>query len=241
MKAIRKYGLAGLLAFSSAVAATPAAAVEAGDAGISERWSVVGVIAGDEGGGRAVGIVVLRHNASKRTYTLAIGDNLPNEFAYTLRSVKNRVVQVSDGRQPVTLAFAEPAADEGQDEQNRTARFIDSYYRSLSEQPIDGVALADEPSGRAAPVPARRFTNLREDMAPRYDLYRNERGAPDSAYRGDSSSGYDVPAEAESDPLPTRYDTDGFPDPPPAASEYRSTDADTASPSDDGPLTVISE
>src|SRR3712207_4088741 len=88
------------------LAAAPARAVEEQEIKIVDKWSVVGIIAGDEGG-KQVGIAVLKNNQTQRTYTLSIGDTLPNEFGYTLQSVKGRRVVVTDGSEKLTLAFSE--------------------------------------------------------------------------------------------------------------------------------------
>ena len=84
---------------------------------ISERWSVVGVIAGDPLPNQApTGIAVLRNNVTQRSYTLTIGDPIPSEFGFTLKNVLSRSVVIAKGDESVTLGFAEPAAETTSDD-----------------------------------------------------------------------------------------------------------------------------
>ena len=79
---------------------------------IGERWSVVGVIAGDPLPNQVpTGIAVLRNNVTQRSYTLTIGDSIPSEFGFTLKNVHARSVVIAKGDESVTLGFAEPAAE----------------------------------------------------------------------------------------------------------------------------------
>jgi hypothetical protein len=103
---------------------------------VGERWSVVGVIAGEPNASqKPTGIAVLRNNQTQRTYTLTIGDPVPTEFGYFLRNVLARNAVIGNDRETVTLSFSEPAAEVVADSRevpaSRTSRFLDTYYRSF--------------------------------------------------------------------------------------------------------------
>lgn len=158
----------------------PARAFAVDEAGIriQEKWSVVGVISEDD----QKGIVVLKNNLTKKTFTLAIGDQVPTEFGYVVLSAKNRAVTLSDGKRQVVLAFAEASSGYGDEEngQTPTNRFLDNYYRGLSENPVEilGPASENEPDrmeGSTGMMPLKRFGSLREDGRSRFDLYRADR------------------------------------------------------------------
>jgi hypothetical protein len=216
----------GLLILSS----LPALAVEQKDIKVAEKWAVVGVIAGTDPKGHDIGIAVLRNQLTKHTYTLAIGDALPNEFGFTLKAVQNKTVVVANGEKQVTLGFAESSAageraeDDGHD--NRTARFIDNYYRGLSDSPIeifkaereraDEQVQADDNMGRdGLKLPLRRFGGgFKEDAArSRFDLYRNDSGAGSAEAADDGflvNYGTDeAPGETSGDEPPV-FDADGL-------------------------------
>lgn len=229
-----------------ALAAVPAFAVEQKDiVKIAEKWAVVGVIAGTDPKGHDVGIAVLRNQQTKHTYTLAIGDAVPNEFGYVLKGVLNRNVVLANGAKTVTLGFAEAASSasgSGSEEarENRTARFIDNYYRGLSDAPIeifrdgrdrdegavDGDATAPREKMR---LPLRRFGNYKEEAArSRFDFYRNDSGYGDggSVDAGDGGGflvnfsdsfqdeGRDAPADGSLGEAP--YDADTIRDATPS-------------------------
>lgn len=158
---------------------------------IAETWAVVGVISGTDPQGADIGVAVLRNNDTKRTYTLSIGDALPNEFGFVLSSVENRTVVIANGDRQVQLGFAEsavPATANAEDEsrESRTARFIDNYYRGLNDSPIeifrgdhaeDEVVTGDPDRRDPLKLPMRRFGTFKEDAArSRFDLYRNDGG-----------------------------------------------------------------
>lgn len=159
--------------------ATNALAVDPAGIKINDRWSVVGVIAGDETAQAEAGIAVIRNNTTKRTYTLAIGDSVPTEFGFTLKSVRNRNVIIGNETQHVTLAFSEPSTDETEPV-SQTTRFIDNYYRSL-DAPAEGVRdeepIAINPNNDLNYEPLTRFGSRSDDgRRARFELYRAERG-----------------------------------------------------------------
>ncbi len=163
-----------ILAFAPAVCF----AVDEGGIKIQDKWSVVGVISEDD----QKGIVVLRNNVTKKTFTLAIGDQVPTEFGYSVLSAKNRAVTLTDGKQQVVLAFAEASSGYAEEEPglSPTNRFLDNYYRGLSENPVEilGPAAENEPDrieGSTGMMPLKRFGSLREDGRSRFDLYRADR------------------------------------------------------------------
>jgi len=114
--------------------------VEHAEVKIEGRWSVVGVISGEPNtSGKATGIAVLRSNLTKKTYTLAVGDSIPNEFGFVLKSVQAHSVQIaSAGSQAVTLNFADTIQDAAADTTatsdmpSRASRFLGSYYRGFN-------------------------------------------------------------------------------------------------------------
>lgn len=173
-----------------AFAASSGFAVEQKDIKVVETWAVVGVIAGTDPKGHDIGIAVLRNTQTKHTYTLSIGDAVPNEFGFVLQSVQNRAVVIADGERQLRLSFAESSASGSgygsEDEhENRTARFIDSYYRGLSDSPIE-VFKSERDHDEATPdsdgsardsmhYPLRRFGNYKDDASrSRFDWYRND-------------------------------------------------------------------
>jgi hypothetical protein len=233
-----RLGLVAILLAASAAATSwlpRAYAVDTPEIKVENRWSVVGIIAGGEEKGRPVGIAVLKNNDTKRTYTLSIGDDVPNEFGYTLQSVKGRSVIISDGKEKVSLGFAEGSSDDADTPQNRTARFIDNYYRGLGEMPpadvFSAAGDADEggstitnqaESSQTLRLPLRRFGSLKEE-APhsRFDAYRDSRSYRDDdgdqggavgSESGDYQARYDydeVPSDAV--PYDGQADADGQP------------------------------
>jgi hypothetical protein len=168
-----------------------AAAVEPAAIKVVDKWSVVGVISGD-----SAGIVVLRNNQSKRTYTLAVGDALPTEFGYTLRSVKGKSVIVASESEAVTLGFAESSVPDEPERDSRTARFIDNYYRGFSDSPME-VFTSPEDVDPERPVdaqslrlPLQRFGTLKDEAArTRFELYRSEADTRDQpAYESEADA-----------------------------------------------------
>ncbi len=166
------------------IQAPKARAVDETGIKIAEKWSVVGVIAEDDGTGvKGKGIAVIRNNLSKRTFTLAIGDSVPSEFGYVLKAVKSKSVVIANDKQAVTLAYADgttgPAEEEGG--LTPTSRFLDNYYRGLSESPIEilGPGSEGEPEKADGPqttiLPLKRFGTLKSDGRSRFDLYRADR------------------------------------------------------------------
>ena len=129
------------------LSAVPAQAVDQTEIRIEGRWSVVGVISGEpQGAGKVTGIAVLRSNITKKTYTLSVGDSVPNEFGFTLKAVKPHSVEIaSAGSAAVTLNFADTAvsdapaaaeteqAVEGAGQNGRASRFLESYYRGFNQ------------------------------------------------------------------------------------------------------------
>jgi hypothetical protein len=172
------------LLFLSA-AATAGAATNAPVA-IGERWSVVGVIAGDPLPYQApTGIAVLRNNVTQRSYTLTIGDPIPSEFGFTLKNVLSRSVVIAKGDESVTLGFAEPAAEtpsddagssfgsygpvdrhsERQDQPSaRVSRFLETYNQSFDNvEPLaDDFSIEESDTGMM--------------IIPRLNSQRNGRG-----------------------------------------------------------------
>lgn len=181
----------------AALVAPCAQAVETEAVKIAGQWVVVGVISGTDKDGKDIGVAVLKNVASKRTFTLSIGDTLPNEFGYSLKSIESRKVVITDRKKDVVLSFADaaPATAEDGDSPTRTARFIDNYYRGLSDAPIEIFknerAEADaEVESQGLRLPLRRFGTMKEDAArSRFDLYRTdsayEDGAADAAENAD--------------------------------------------------------
>jgi hypothetical protein len=210
-----------ITALCVAAHAPRAAAVDEQEIKVDARWSVVGIIAGGEEAGKPVGIAVLKNNATKHTYTLSIGDAVPNEFGYTLQSVKGRAVVITDGKQKVSLSFAEGSSEDDSSPQSRTARFIDNYYRGFGEAPpVDifsssgsGGTASEDGSSQPLRLPLNRFGTLREDAArSRFESYHDNRGYRDdepetatdpSEYVVNYDSNYDeVPPESGYDAAP---------------------------------------
>jgi hypothetical protein len=182
-------------ALLAGVALAPrAAAVDQTGVKISERGSVVGVIAGGDAAS-ATGIAVLRHNPSKRTYTLSIGDAVPTEFGYVLKSVKDRTVVVARGDELETLSFAEPSVEETESV-SQTARFIDTYYKSLNADGRSG-GTGGEPEPTF--VPLSRFGRGADSARSRFELYRQdtERRAGEDAEEFGFETLYDRDDEGE--------------------------------------------
>ncbi len=190
--------------------ARPALAVDEGGIKIQDKWSVVGVISEDE----QKGIVVLRNNVTKRTFTLAIGDTVPTEFGYTVAAAKNRSVTLTDGKHVVTLAFAESSTTAAEEDPglSPTNRFLDNYYRGLSESPVEilGPASENEPDrieGQTGMMPLKRFGTLREEGRSRFDLYRADR-----MYRMNQAGEEPVSADVEDDESGFVVNYDNFDD-----------------------------
>jgi hypothetical protein len=194
-----RWALAGALVagFYSSVAL----GVEAAPIRVGDRWAVVGVIAGNDAAGKAIGIAVLKNTATQRTYTVSLGEGVPTEYGFVLSAVHDRQVEISDGRQKIMLGFAEGSGKEEEDDNDRTARFLDNYYRSLgSNSHLEVLAGEDDGSGRADEsgetegsvdgdaagevLPLKRFGNLKDEGDSRFELYR-----PDRTYRFGSESG----------------------------------------------------
>jgi hypothetical protein len=170
------------------LSSSPAAAVERAPvkvpAQIAERWAVVGVIAGTDASGAAIGIAVLKNAATQRTYTVSLGDSVPTEFGFVLSAVHDRQVEISDGRSKVMLGFAEGSGSDEEDDADRTARFLDNYYRSLGGNRLE--VLAGDESAETPPsdvdsgavLPLKRFGSLKDEGDSRFELY-----SPDRTYR----------------------------------------------------------
>jgi hypothetical protein len=164
-----------------AACATSAAAVEKKPIQVTERWSVVGVIAGDDEQGKEIGIAVLKNNETRRTYTVSLGETLPTDYGFTLHKVVGRQVSVSDGDKTYVLGYAEASMTDDVDtrvteaDATRASRFLDTYYRSFDEVPAD----ADAAAGAERPgydAPLQRFSTLREQAArSRFELFRPDR------------------------------------------------------------------
>ncbi len=224
-----------------ALVAVPALAIEQKDIKVSEKWAVVGVIAGSDPKGHDVGIAVLRNNQTKHTYTLAIGDAVPNEFGFILKAVQNRNVVIANGERQVTLGFAEAVvAGSGSEEEreNRTARFIDNYYRGLSDSPIeifkadrerdDGGVETETVSREGLKLPLRRFGSYKEDsVRSRFDVYRNDGGYAEAGSGEPDGDGFLVNYS-------DNFQDDGQQTPADGYSEPSAFDADTVK--DPGPI-----
>ena len=164
-----------------------AQAVDQSEIKIEGRWSVVGVIAGEPSAtGKVTGIAVLRSNLSNKTYTLSVGDSVPNEFGFILQSVQAHSVQIaSAGGNAVTLHFAdtlpEPTTEVSSDAPDRARRFLDSYYRGFNHNRGDqgrGVAFDDEDDGDAmymsppAVTGAPRLSTSHDEVIRSTEVYR---------------------------------------------------------------------
>lgn len=193
MVRVVRLALAAALTSLALLRAESAAAVEKEPIRIVDRWSVIGVISESE----THGIAVLRNNQSHRTFTLSLGDAVPNEFGFALVSVANRKVVIGNGKEKVTLAFAESdiAGDDAQP--SRTAQFIDNYYRGLHESPIEILnrnaeeVPAERPT-EGAVLPLKRFGSLRDEAQSRFELYRSDRVYGGEADAGEAESGFTV-------------------------------------------------
>ncbi len=191
--------LLSLILGFAALAAPCVQAVEAEAVKIAGQWLVVGVISGTDKDGKDIGVAVLKNVATKRTFTLSIGDTLPNEFGFTLKAIEARKVVITDRKKDVILSFAEGSPASGEDEgaPSRTARFIDNYYRGLSDAPIEVFknerAEADaEGEGQGLRLPLRRFGTMKEDAArSRFDLYRTDSAYEDGAADAAENDGGD--------------------------------------------------
>lgn len=159
------------LLFIASLSALEASAIDESEIKVADRWSIVGVIAEADLSG--AGVAVLRQNTTKRTYTLAVGDSLPSEYGFVLTSVKGRSVTVRKGTHLVTLSFAEQPLEETTDSDlHRTAKFLESYYRGLSDNASDSADSDPEPQ----PTAFGKFSQLRDEPRPgRYELYRDAR------------------------------------------------------------------
>lgn len=171
---------------ASLVAAARAFAVDPAGIKIHDRWSIVGIISGDSGGKDETGIAVIRNNETKRTYTLQVGDAVPTEFGFVLKSVKNKQVVIGDAKESIPLQFGEPSSEESETV-TQTARFIDTYYKSLDGAGGERGFEGEVPVERDAFQPLTRYGS--ESGRSRFELYRAE-------------GGYRPPGGYEPDPVP---------------------------------------
>ena len=167
-----------------------ALAVEHAEIKIEGRWSVVGVISGEPNtSGKATGIAVLRSNLTKKTYTLTVGDSLPNEFGFVLKSVQVHSVQIASAGSPeVTLTFADSPPDTAPDTAvtsdlpSRASRFLGSYYRGFNRNQGDQsrglVEDEEDDDGDASYLPAPISLG-----APRLSNAHDEANIAPEAYR----------------------------------------------------------
>ncbi len=140
--------LTSLFGFSSSLHA-----VDVKPLTISDKWSVVGVITSSN---PKNDVAVLKNNETTKTYTVTIGDTLPNDYSYVLKRIERRSVTVSDGEKQFVLSFVDvPVAAEEADEFQDSVRFIDNYYRGLAESPIElfNKDRVSNTTGTAAVVP----------------------------------------------------------------------------------------
>jgi hypothetical protein len=141
---------------------------------ISEKWSVVGVITSSN---PKNDVAVLKNNETSKTYTVTIGDTLPNDYSYVLKRIERRSVTVSDGANQFVLSFVdEPVvATEEADEFQDSVRFIDNYYRGLAESPIElfNKGRVSNTAGTAAVVP-KNFGTLSESAKSRFENYNRQ-------------------------------------------------------------------
>jgi hypothetical protein len=139
---------------------------------ISERWSVVGVIAGDPLPNQSpTGIAVLRNNVTQRSYTLTIGDPIPSEFGFTLKNVLARSVVIAKGDESVTLGFAEPAAETPSGDASSSAGSYGSADRDSENR-------EDQPSARVSrflETYNQSFDNV-EPMADDFSIEESDAG-----------------------------------------------------------------
>jgi hypothetical protein len=141
---------------------------------ISDKWSVVGVITSSN---PKNDVAVLKNNETSKTYTVTIGDTLPNDYSYVLKRIERRSVTVSDGANQHVLSFVdEPvAAAEEAEEFQDSVRFIDNYYRGLAESPIElfNKGRVGNTTGTAAVVP-KNFGTLSESAKSRFEDYNRQ-------------------------------------------------------------------
>ncbi len=140
---------------------------------ISDKWSVVGVITSSN---PKNDVAVLKNNETTKTYTVTIGDTVPNDYSYVLKRIERRSVTVSDGEKQFVLSFVdEPVAAEEVDEFQDSVRFIDNYYRGLAESPIElfNKDRVGNTTGTAAVVP-KNFGTLNESAKTRFENYNRQ-------------------------------------------------------------------
>lgn len=84
---------------------------------LSERMSVVGVIAeSTEGTAKpGDGVAVLSDTRSHKTFAVHVGDDVPGYGKITVKSIRRNAVIVSNGATNWVLTYAAPAADEATD------------------------------------------------------------------------------------------------------------------------------
>ena len=173
-----------IMLFLVGSAATAGAATNAPVA-ISERWSVVGVIAGDPLPNQApTGIAVLRNNVTQRSYTLTIGDPIPSEFGFTLKNVLARSVVIAKGDESVTLGFAEPAAETPSGDASSSAGSYGSADRDSENR-------EDQPSARVSrflETYNQSFDNV-EPMADDFSIEESDAGIINSPLINSHRSG----------------------------------------------------
>ena len=163
-----------LLASTFSLFATALEAVDVQPLKISDKWSVVGVITSSN---PKNDVAVLKNNETSKTYTVIIGDTLPNDYSYVLKRIERRSVTVSDGEKQFVLSFVdEPVAvAEEADEFQDSVRFIDNYYRGLAESPIElfNKDRVGKTTGTAAVVP-KNFGTLSESAKSRFENYNRQ-------------------------------------------------------------------
>jgi len=76
---------------------------------LSERMSVVGVIAESNAAG-GDGIAVLKDRRANRTFAVKTGETVPGEPSFEIKSVRRNAVVVSNGSTSLTLTYFDDAA-----------------------------------------------------------------------------------------------------------------------------------
>ena len=159
----------GVLGFSQ-----PGQAIDPRGVKISKEWSVVGVIAD----GDTKGIAVIKDRA--KTYTVRIGDVLPNNPDFRIKSVKRKQVILTDGRDDVTISYQSPSRDAwGEDEP--ISRFAESYFTGFTTVPIDyykkrkNAGLGADTGLNDMPFMMKKVADP-NDPATEYELFRREQG-----------------------------------------------------------------
>lgn len=118
---------------SGFVGTQSAKAVEDSQIDIASQWSVVGVIAeSNENNQSQKGIAVIKNLGDSKTYTVKIGDYLP-QTAYKVESIKRKQVIINDSKSKITISHIAAPRPKDSEMQLRT-KFAEMYLREFDEK-----------------------------------------------------------------------------------------------------------